>query len=640
MAAVTVLPHNRILQAQPGENLHALLAREGLLDAPCGGQGTCGKCAVLADGRKVLACRTGVSGDMTVTLPQRDIRPGSKVSGTRAAFDIGTTTVVCYLTDARGNVLAQAAAGNPQGSFGADAVSRIRAAQQGHAAVLMAQIRRTMAALLEEICENPREIELVSVAGNPAMQQLFLGLSVENLAQVPFRPVLCEPTVTVCGDVLPLCPEAKLLTVPDISGFVGADTVAGILARELHRQEEMTLLVDIGTNGEMVLGNRHRLVACAAAAGPALEGANISCGMRAEPGAIHRVRAEQGQLRCSVLGGGPARGICGSGLVDAVAAALDLGLVNRRGRILTGDEKIMLTDGLYLTQADIRQVQLAKGAICAGIRLMAEGMSLSLDQIPRVLLAGAFGSSLDPENAVRTGLLPRELQGRITPAGSTAGKGAVLLAADPQRLADTREILEKTEFLELASLPAFPKTFARAMEFSEDWCRSAMAFGFTQAAAFDPAILQARQDVRAMCQADKCHAYGKNWTCPPHCGTLEQCQTRMGKYRHGILLQTVGQLKKDIDSRGCRETEQRHLEQFQAFCDAIRHAYPDALCLGTGGCRMCKSCAWPESCRFPEKAISSMEAYGLFVTQVCRDCGVPYNHGPRTITYTACVLYS
>ncbi len=171
------------------------------------------------------------------------------------------------------------------------------------------------------------------------------------------------------------------------------------------------------------------------------------------------------------------------------------------------------------------------------------------------------------------------------------------------------------------------------------WCERARSLGFDEAVAFSPAVLRAREDVRAMCAADKCGAYGKNWTCPPHCGDLSSCQEKMRSYRHGLLVQTVGRLNKTIDTKAYRETENRHLEQFSHLCDAIRRQYPHALCLGTGGCRVCKSCAWPEECRFPDKAVSSMEGYGLFVTEVCRAAGLQYHHGEKTITYTACVLY-
>lgn len=171
------------------------------------------------------------------------------------------------------------------------------------------------------------------------------------------------------------------------------------------------------------------------------------------------------------------------------------------------------------------------------------------------------------------------------------------------------------------------------------WINNALELGFTVAVPLNIDTLRPREDVRAMCAADKCHAYGKNWTCPPHCGTLAECETQMKNYSRGILLQTVGHMEKTIDSKAYRRTEQRFLELFHQFSDLIRETHPDALCLGAGGCRICKICAWPEPCRFPEKACSSMEGYGLFVTEVCRDNGAKYHHGERTITYTACVLW-
>ncbi len=637
MPVITLLPDNRILQAEAGLTLHALLAREGLLDAPCGGTGRCGKCRVWVNGEEVLACQTPITGDMTLLLPEKaPVQTDAPGQGRRIAFDIGTTTVVCYLIGEAGQILSQAACRNPQVSFGADVISRLQAAQAGQANVLTGLIRQAMTALLQQVCQSPRDVEIISVAGNPAMQQLFLGLPTDNLTKIPFAPVLCKSSISDASEIFPLCPKAALLTIPDISGFVGADTVAAILASGLHQAEEMTLLVDIGTNGELVLGNRHRMLACATAAGPALEGASIRFGMGAAPGAIDHVELDQGALSCTVIGGGEAEGICGSGLIDAIARALDLGLVNHRGKI---QEDIMLTSKVYLTQEDIRQVQLAKGAIRAGIDLLAREMGISLSHIQKVVLAGAFGSCMDPKSACRIGLLPGELLEKMFAAGNAAGRGAVLLAADPSKLAVCDKLVTKTEFLELAALPAFPKAFAKAMELPQDWCLSAKALGFTEAKTFDPAILQAREDVRAMCAQDKCRAYGKNWTCPPHCGTIAECEAAMHRYRHGLLLQTVGHMTKDIDARAYRETEQRHLESFSRLCQAMRRQYPSALCLGSGGCRSCKVCAWPEACRFPEQAVSSMEGYGLFVTQVCRDVGLPYHHGEKTITYSACILY-
>ena len=172
-----------------------------------------------------------------------------------------------------------------------------------------------------------------------------------------------------------------------------------------------------------------------------------------------------------------------------------------------------------------------------------------------------------------------------------------------------------------------------------DWITKAKEIGFDAAAPIDPQTLIAREDVRSMCAADKCGAYNKNWTCPPACGTVEACQTRMRSFEKGILLQSIGHMTKAIDSRCYRETERRHMKNFYALAEEIRKEYPNALCLGAGGCRVCKQCAYPEECRFPEKATSSMEGYGLFVTQVCRDAGIPYHYGDRTITYSACILF-
>ena len=172
-----------------------------------------------------------------------------------------------------------------------------------------------------------------------------------------------------------------------------------------------------------------------------------------------------------------------------------------------------------------------------------------------------------------------------------------------------------------------------------DWINTAKALGFDTAVPLDPATLTAREDVRSMCEENKCSAYGKNWMCPPAIGTVSQCQAQMAQYARGILVQTVGHLAKPIDSKCYRETEQRHLQNFYTLALEIHKAHPNALCLSAGGCRVCRKCAYPQPCHFPEKAISSMEGYGLFVTQVCRDAGVPYHHGEKTIAYTACVLF-
>lgn len=171
------------------------------------------------------------------------------------------------------------------------------------------------------------------------------------------------------------------------------------------------------------------------------------------------------------------------------------------------------------------------------------------------------------------------------------------------------------------------------------WIEKALELGFSQAVPLNIRSLKPRKDVRDMCASDKCNAYGKNWTCPPYCGTLEECEARMGQYAWGILLQTTGTLEKMIDTKGYQRTEQRHLQLFHKLSELVRITYPNALCLGSGGCRICTRCAYPAPCRSPEKAYSSMEGFGLFVTQVCRDSGCSYYYGEKTITYTACILF-
>lgn len=482
MYQITISSTGRVLSAQPGSNLLQILRQAGLApEAPCGGNGKCGKCTVTVDGQQVLSCQCVVNRDMTVELGRKDglniLKTGLSLEvnmdpvrqGDLIAIDIGTTSVVCFLLDGQtGRELASASMLNPQSGFGADVISRIQSALGGTMAQQRDAIRDGITDLIRQVTPQPERVGVVSIVGNPCMQQLFLDVEPGNLAGVPFAPVLTRAQIIPCGDILPVCPNAQLLVVPDISGYIGADTMGCVLSTGMYASDEITLMVDIGTNGEMVLGSRARMIACSTAAGPALEGANIHFGMRGAPGAIDHVWVENGTLRCSVIGGGKARGICGSGLIDAIAALLELKLLNKRGKmesdtLVDGQKVIYLCDDVYLTQDDIRQVQMAKGAIYAGIVLMAKQLGIEVSDIRHVLLAGAFGSFLNPASACRIGLLPPELLERITPVGNAAGSGAKLLACDQAELRRSQELVEQIEFLELASLPEFSRTFARAM---------------------------------------------------------------------------------------------------------------------------------------------------------------------------------
>ena len=479
---IRILPGEQHITVQTGSNLLETLRSEHLMtDAPCGGYGTCGKCRVIVNGKQQLACQYTVNCDIDVFIPKsgkKDIdtkRTEVQIccDHNRLAFDVGTTTVVCYLLDEEtGQELAYSSMLNPQTSYGADVISRAQAAAKGNLDQLTQEICHAMSQLIYEVCDlvnaDLEYIRTVAVVGNPAMQQLFLGIPTDNLITVPFTPVLKQAEIIPAVPYLPLCENAKLLVVPDISGYVGADTIAAVLATGIHRASQPTLLVDIGTNGEMVLTDGRQMVCCSTAAGPALEGAKIRHGMRGTAGAIDHVWNENGVLNCSVIGEETAVGICGSGIIDAVAAALDLGHLNSRGRIQTKDEAdgqryIPLRDGVYLTQQDIREVQLTKGAIAAGIACLAAELGIALDQIGEVILAGAFGSFLNPESACRIGLLPPVLQGKIRSVGNAAGEGAKLLAMEPSLLLEAQYLAENIRFIELANIPGFQRTFAKNM---------------------------------------------------------------------------------------------------------------------------------------------------------------------------------
>jgi uncharacterized 2Fe-2S/4Fe-4S cluster protein (DUF4445 family) len=317
------------------------------------------------------------------------------------------------------------------------------------------------------------------LVGNTAMHHLFCGVDTEPLSRYPFEPVedgLKTFTPHELGwDSLgypDLLSGLLVSFLPCLGGFVGSDILAGLLATGMPEQENLSLLMDLGTNGEVVLGNRERMICASTAAGPAFEGARISCGMRAATGAIHRVFAANRIVHVETLGSAPAAGLCGSGLVDAAATALNLGLLTPSGRIANAARRtdgqeaaIPLADGIALTQTDIRQLQLAKGAIAAGMKILLSQWGAELNDVETVYLAGAFGNYVDRESARRIGLLPFPLE-RIQPSGNTALLGAKLALfapddADPQYTS----LRDKTTHVSLHADPRFQETYVEEMSF-------------------------------------------------------------------------------------------------------------------------------------------------------------------------------
>lgn len=316
-------------------------------------------------------------------------------------------------------------------------------------------IEQTMKELAEQVASG-KAVSMVSVAGNTAMHHLLLGLDPKPLTVPPYMPAATEAVE-----------REGLRVLPNIAGFVGGDTVGCMLAAQLHEKEELTLLIDIGTNGEMVLGDHSGRLACSTAAGPAFEGAKIACGMRGAEGAVDHVWLEKGKIAWSVLGGGKAKGLCGSGLLDLVACLLETGVISEMGRMNCETYQLEGTD-VYLTQKDVREVQLAKAAIRAGIELMCSHRGVSPAQVQEVLLAGAFGSYLTPSSACKIGMIPPCLEEKIRPIGNAAGLGAAMCAASGTAFETAKQLARETEFLELASKADFQDLFVDCLSFEEN----------------------------------------------------------------------------------------------------------------------------------------------------------------------------
>lgn len=413
------------------------------------------------------------------------------------AVDIGTTTVVGYLVDLfTGEEKAVAARLNEQRVYGADVISRITAAGENEKNLKDLKVKVistvneiiTMVTTQAGIDEN--QIYSVTMAGNTCMHHLLLGLNPKNLGRAPFLPVYQKALELSGADLgLKVNPQARIWVFPVIAGFVGGDTVAAMLASSLHQEQSSKLLVDIGTNGELVMVTDGRIVACSAAAGPALEGAQISFGMRAEAGAISRVELAP-TIRIEVIGGKQAKGICGSGLVDLIGEMVSSKILTQRGqitpsekyegpdylrqRIVKGDKGYSFVlvraeenDGkeILLTQDDVSQLQLAKGALRGAMELLVTQAGISGEDVEEVLLAGAFGSFIDIEKAHLIGLLPDWARGRVRSIGNAAGEGAKIALISRKKREEAGLLSQKVDFLELAGKQDFEHEFIKGMLF-------------------------------------------------------------------------------------------------------------------------------------------------------------------------------
>ncbi len=391
------------------------------------------------------------------------------------AVDLGTSTVVAELVDLKtGQVVDRAAAVNAQNSYGADVVSRITFAFENpdnlrrlkNAAV---QLINDLVAGMSRRSGVPRHrIYDAVVAGNTTMNHILCGVAVDSLALAPFHAVFSSlPALPASELGFALHPQARVYVAPNIKSFVGGDITAGLVASEFAAKAGNELFIDLGTNGEIVLKKGHEFVATSTAAGPAFEGMNVSCGMLAVAGAIHRAEWDGG-FKFRTVDDLPAQGVCGTGLVDILAIAVAQGILGRDGRIAGPEKKIRLTDRLSLTQQDVRDVQLAVAAVRSGVRLMLREFRISTAQLDRVLVAGAFGSSLDIGNGLALGLLPDVPERKIAFIGNASLAGARrLLLSRPDRAA-AEALAAKISHVSLATRPDFQDEFVHALEFKPD----------------------------------------------------------------------------------------------------------------------------------------------------------------------------
>ncbi len=510
------------------------------IEAPCGGKGTCGKCKVTVTKpyyKEVLACQTKICDDMEIIVGRKEstgtkedsmvvlTNGGSKSekfnehvnrnvvlqedaanepekvesnAGTLAACDIGTTTVVCYLIDKEtGQIIAVRSGANPQRSFGADVLSRIDAAARtddndkanGGLQMMQSQIVSLLNGFISEMlmeCGRTK-VCLFSVAGNTVMCHLLMGISPEKLGKAPFMP---DEYFGRAFNPLSIGIEncQTMIIFPAVSGFVGGDITAGMM--ETVNCNELTLYLDIGTNGEMALGKGDRYVCCATAAGPAFEGAQIEMGMPASRGAVDKVWLEGRRIKYSVIGNDRPVGLCGSGLIDALAILLKAGIIDENGTILSGQElpilfrsyvfeveaedaaqstesslAVHIAPGVYITQEDIRKLQLAKGAIAAGIDILFKEYGCKPCDLDILTFAGGFGNYIDKASAAAIGLFPPELLDRAKEVGNAAGNGAVSAALSQEAWERALDISGDMRYIELASYPHFNEMYVEHMNF-------------------------------------------------------------------------------------------------------------------------------------------------------------------------------
>lgn len=470
--------------------LQDALERAGVAMAhPCGGRGTCGKCAVTLSGAVSepnaaeqragtrLSCQAVLLGDAQVILPDTVAMEQIETSGADeiaasapmegsfgAAIDIGTTTLALKLCDLQtGKVLGESSMRNPQGSVAADVMGRIQNAMEGGLSHMQEQILSAIEALIASACAGAEldasQVDVLVLTGNTTMLYLLTGRDPECLSHAPFHAdTLFGAETTLLGRraYLPHCMNA----------FVGADITCAVLASGMCDSAETALLCDIGTNGEIALWKDGQLYVTSTAAGPAFEGAGISCGCGSIRGAVDKAWVENGEVCIHTIGGADAVGVCGSGLIDLIAAYLTTGDIDETGA--TDEDELEFADGVALEPKDVRAVQLAKAAIAAGIETLLESAKVAPEDVSRLYIAGGFGSHLNIASAVRIGLIPEALEDRVSVIGNAALTGTLMMLLNQQVLSRSQDIAQASSHVNLGGNPAFNEHYIDQMFFPEE----------------------------------------------------------------------------------------------------------------------------------------------------------------------------
>jgi len=488
---VRLEPLGIVLKSNPGTPLMDILHAYGI-EFPCGGKGTCHNCRVRIlsgnvdsdplykgvlqaegmDSSWRLACKSSIDQDVTLEVAQQDALmladntsfPFEPSHGYGLAIDLGTSTIVMQLVNlANGHILDVAASPNPQIRYGADIISRITyALDPAGLDMLCRLIREHLGKMIYGIIKhNTRIPRNIIIVGNTVMHHLFAGIDVRSLSFFPFETSKGGKRKYRANDVgwdLPL--ETAISFMPALGSFVGSDILAGILATGMDTSEELMALIDLGTNGEIVVGNRDLMLTASTAAGPAFEGTHISQGMRAVTGAISGVYLSNSRVEFHVIGNEKPQGICGSGLIDAVSVFLHQGKINETGQILSGESGITITEGIKLTQKDIYEYILAKSAIASGIHILLSILGKSGHDIKKIFIAGGFGYFITVSNAIVTGLIefPEE---KIVKSGNTALIGAKMLLFLEEDY--EKSIISRIRHVSLETYAGFQDIFIRKM---------------------------------------------------------------------------------------------------------------------------------------------------------------------------------